>query len=147
MGTHDMKKKFCGTLLGLMTLLVPAMIDAQPAQAQGSPPPIAAPLVREGTFAVKLQVGLGVGMTDDEVEAENRLADAGISPRNGWIADYPVTPDIIGELQQAVSDAADSGKVSLSRDEALQRFNGTLSESSLSMTPCKSPPYRRCCAL
>ncbi len=128
-------RRFVESILGLLTLLIPIMIDAQPAQAQASPPPIAAPLVREGTFAVKLQTGLALGMTDDEVEAENRLADAGISPRNGWIADYPVTPDIIGELQQAVSDAADSGKVSFSRDEALQRFNSTLSESSLSITP------------
>jgi hypothetical protein len=134
MGTHDIKKSY-GALLGLTTLLIPVMIDAQPVRAQASPPPIAAPLVREGAFAVKLQVGLAVGMTDDEVEAENRLADVGISPRNGWIADYPVTPDIIGELQQAVSDAADSGKVSFSRDEALQRLNRTLSESGLSITP------------
>ena len=134
MGKDDIKK-ICGVILGLSTLLIPVMIDAQPAQAQASPPSIAAPLVREGTLAVKLQAGLALGMTDDEVEAENRLADAGISPRNGWIADYPVTPDIIGELQQAVSDAADSGKVSFSRDEALQRFNSTLSESSLSITP------------
>lgn len=134
METHDTKKLW-GTFLGLVTLLIPAMIDAQPAQAQASSPPIAAPLIREGTFAVKLQNGLGLGMTDDEVEAENRLADAGVLPRNGWIADYPVTPDIVGELQQAVSDAVDSGKIALSRDEALQRFDGTLAESGLSITP------------
>jgi hypothetical protein len=134
MGKHDIKK-ICGVALGLSILLIPLMIDAQPVQAQASPPPIAAPLVREGTLAVKLQADLALGMTDDEIEAENRLADAGISPRNGWIADYPVTPDIIGELQQAVSDAADSGKVSLSRDEALQRFNSTLAGSGLSITP------------
>ena len=134
MGPHDIKK-FCGAVLGLSILLIPIMIDAQPAQTQASPPPIAAPLIREGTLAVKLQAGFAVGMTDDEIEAENRLADAGISPRNGWIADYPVTPDIIGELQQAVSDSADSGKIAFSREEALQKFNLLLSESDLSMTP------------
>ena len=131
----DRVKTHCGAVLGLMILLIPVMIDAQPARAQASPPPIAAPLIREGTLAVRLQAGLAIGMTDDEIEAENRLADAGISPRNGWIADYPVTPDIVGELQQAVGDAADAGKVSLSREEALQRFNRTLSESDLSITP------------
>jgi hypothetical protein len=92
----DRVKTHCGAVLGLMILLIPVMIDAQPARAQASPPPIAAPLIREGTLAVRLQAGLAIGMTGDEIEAENRLADAGISPRNGWIADYPVTPDIIG---------------------------------------------------
>jgi hypothetical protein len=134
MGTHDVKK-FCGTLLGLMAVVIAIMINAQPAQAQGSPPPIGAPLLREGTFAVRLQIDLAVGMTDDEVEAETRLSDVGVSPRNGWIADYPVTPDIIGELRQAVGDAADAGKVPFSRDEALQRFDRTLSASGLSITP------------
>jgi hypothetical protein len=138
MGRHHIKN-FCGAALGLFILIIPILVDAQPAQAQASPPPIGAPLVREGTLAIKLQVGLALGMTDDEIEAENRLADAGISPRNGWIADYPVTPDIIGELQQAVSDAADSGKLAFSRDEALQSFNSTLSESGVSVTPYTPP--------
>ncbi len=134
MGKHGIKA-LRGAVLGLLTVLIPVMTDAQPVQAQTSPPPIAAPLVREGTFAVKLQYGLALGMTDDEIAAETRLADAGISPRNGWIADYPVTPDIVGELRQGVSDAADSGKISFSRDEALQRFDRTLFESGLSITP------------
>ena len=134
-----MQKKYFWTIgfsvVGLLSLLLPMTTSAQTEQAQAGPPPIAVPLVREGDLAVRLGSGLGVSTTADEVEAENHLADAGISPRNGWIADYPVTPDIIGELQQAVGTAADAGKVQVSRDEALKRFNDTLNGSELSMTP------------
>ena len=80
------------------------------AQPEG-PPPIGGPLVREGDFAVRLLSALDLGTTDDEVEAETRLGEVGIIPRNGWIADYPVTPDVLGELQKAVVDAASSRKI------------------------------------
>ena len=123
------------SVISLLTLLMPMTISAQTLQTQSGPPPVAAPLVREGDLAVRLGSGLGISTGEDEVEAENRLADAGISPRNGWIADYPATPDIIGELQQAVGAAADAGKVSLSRDEALKRLDDTLNSSNLTMMP------------
>lgn len=87
-----------------------------------NPPPIEQQLVREGDFAVRLASALGISATDEEVEAESRLGEAGITPRNGWIADYPVTPDIICELQKAVGTAADAGKLSVGRDEALKVF-------------------------
>jgi len=124
--------------LSLLITLMPVLICAQPGPAAHSTPPISSPIVREGEFAIRLEFWLGVGTTDDEAEAENRLAEVGILPRNGWIADYPVTPDVAGELQQAVIDAAASGKISLSRDEALKRFNDTLSEFGLSLTPYPS---------
>jgi hypothetical protein len=37
----------------------------------------------------------------------------------GWIADYPVTPDIIGELQSSIGAAADSGRLALNKDAAM----------------------------
>jgi hypothetical protein len=120
------------SVISLLTLLMPMTISAQ---TQSGPPPVAAPLVREGDLAVMLGSGLGMSTGEDEVEAENHLADAGIVPRNGWIADYPVTPDIIGELQQAVGAAVDAGKVPFSRDEALRRLNDALNSSNLSITP------------
>ena len=117
--------------VSLFMLIIPAMIHAQ---SEG-PPPIGQQLVREGTFAVKLEFALGVGMTENEVEAESRLGEAGITPRNGWIADYPVTPDILGELQKAVSDAADANKLSMSKDDALKRFNDVAADFSLPVIP------------
>lgn len=101
-----------GIAAGILFLLsIPAAVFAQ-AQSQlpaQSPPPIGTPLVREGDFAVRLAPALGISTTNDEIEAESRLGEIGISPRNGWIADYPVTPDVLGELQAGVAAAADGG--------------------------------------
>lgn len=122
-------------IIGLMMLLIPAMAQAQSEQYQAGPPPIGQQLVREGDFAVRLQSALGVGSAEDEVEAESLLAEFGVMPRNGWIADYPVTPDIIGELYQAVSDAVDAGKLPLGKDEALKRLGDVVAEFGLGVTP------------
>ena len=59
------------------------------------------------------------------------LASVGIAPKNGWIADYPITPDIAEELQNAISQAADSKRLSLSRNEALIAFQGLTAEMGL----------------
>lgn len=106
----------------LFLLLVPHLLYAQSAQAPRQVPSVGTQLVREGDFAAALDAALGVGNGQSEIEAENRLASLGILPRNGWMADYPVTPDILGELQGAVGNAAVSRKLSLSKDEALRRF-------------------------
>ena len=79
-------------------------------------------LVREGFFAMKLAEALKVGPVKDEAEAESVLASMGIMPKNGWIADYPLTPDVIDELQNAVGAAADAGKIAMGRDEAMRVF-------------------------
>ena len=106
----------------LLLSLAPHLLYGQSAQAPRQTPPVAAQLVREGDFAAALEAALGVGTGQNEVESENRLANLGILPRNGWMADYPVTPDILGELQEAVGNAAYSRKLSMSSDEALRRF-------------------------
>ncbi len=119
----------------LILLLIPLTIHAQTEQANPTPPPVEQPLIREGDFAVRLVSALGLGTTEDEVEAENLLGGVGIAPRNGWIADYPVTPDIVGELQKSVGDAADGKKISLGRDEALKRLDNVNTELSLDVRP------------
>jgi hypothetical protein len=113
-----------------------SMLHAQPS----GPPPVGAPLVREGDFAVRLLSALGLGTTDDEVEAETRLGEVGIIPRNGWIADYPVTPDILGELQRSAVDAARLRKIPLSPDDALATVNAVSDEFELSVTPYTGAP-------
>lgn len=63
-------------------------------------------------------------------------------PKNGWIADYPVTPDIIGELYKAVRDAAASNKIPLSVEVALQRLNDVMVQAGLSIeTPSAGKSY------
>ncbi len=118
-------------IAGLFLLLLPAVTRAQ----SGGPPPIEQQLVREGDFAVRLASALGIGTTVDEVEAESRLGDVGIAPRNGWIADYPITPDIMGELQKAVGDAADANKLSVGRDEAMKRLYNVAAAFGLLISP------------
>ena len=55
-------------------------------------PPVAQTLVREGDFAIKLAAELDLGKPENEAAAEDILARAGVSPLNGWISDYPMTP-------------------------------------------------------
>lgn len=130
MNRHILRVAASGMLIMLFSI-VSATAHAQ----TDAFPPVEAPLVREGDLAIDLAEALEVVTTEDEVEAETLLADRGISPRNGWIADYPVTPDILGELQKAVSDAALQGKVSMTEEEALARFRSVVEECGLSIGP------------
>jgi len=135
-------KQLSKYLVGLSTLclfLLPSkLLLAQPEQPNNAPPPVSQQLVREGDFALKLVAALGLGTSEDEIEAETKLGNVGIAPRNGWIADYPVTPDIIGELHKSVRDAATSGKISMSADEGLKRLQSVGSDLSLAVTPSTS---------
>ncbi len=95
------------------------------------PPPVSQTLVREGDFAIKLAESLKMGKPQGEAEAESMLASAGIAPKNGWIADYPLTPDIIGELEEAVGEAADAKQLSMPKNEALKALRTTAVEFEL----------------
>jgi hypothetical protein len=75
-------------------------------------PPVEQALVREGDFAIKLAAELNLGNTEDEATAEALLVSAGIAPKNGWISDYPVTPQIVGQLHDAIAQAAADGTLS-----------------------------------
>ncbi|WP_243371600.1 hypothetical protein [Geotalea sp. SG265] len=118
-----------------LSLWFPGWIQAQTATEQSATPPVGQQLVREGDFALRLAASLDIVDTDDEVEAETSLGDAGIAPRNGWIADYPVTPDIVGELHQSVRKAADAGNLEMDKEEALKAFEQTKQEAGLKVKP------------
>ena len=128
-------------------LVLPISQELCAQETASQAPPIEQTLVREGDFAVKLVERLRIGTPQDEAEAETILSSTGISPKNGWISDYPVTPDIIGELQNAVGDAADAGRLSMGRDEALKTFQDLAAEVGLSVVadrradhPSEEPP-------
>ena len=121
-----------------IVLLLPLGIGAQEGISQ--PPPVAAPLVREGTFAMKLAEALNVGHPSTEVEAESMLGAVGVAPRNGWIADYPVTPDIIGELRDSVGYAAQAKTISMDKDAALSTLESVQTSVSVSVTPAPAGP-------
>ena len=124
-----------GVVLCLLLLAIPLAVRAEPETGDVQPPPISQHLVREGAFAVTLAEELEIASTNDEAEAESRLADAGIAPRNGWIADYPMTPDIIAELRRAVRSAAEADKLHFEPDEALRRFDRANQRLNLTVTP------------
>jgi hypothetical protein len=136
-----MKRLVLGMMIavfaGAITLL-PAASHGDPNQTGGvnapPPPSIGQALVREGDFAVQLEAALGIGTAGNETGAESRLADAGISPKNGWIADYPMTPDISGEVYNSMRAAADAGKIGLSPESAAERFNNVMAQAGLSAT-------------
>ena len=106
-------------------------MGAQPGKTATQAPSVAAPLIREGDFAIKLAEALKLGQVESEAEAESMLASMGIAPKNGWIADYPVTPDIIGELERAISEAADAKRLPMGKDEALRVFRTAAMELEL----------------
>ncbi len=121
-------------------VMMPAMAVAQSAQTATATPPLSQPLVREGTFATKLANALKVGPATNEAEAESSLSAVGIAPKNGWIADYPVTPDIAGELQASIGDAAAAGKIPETKDSAVKAFEDVMAAYNMSLTAGISNP-------
>lgn len=121
--------------ISAILLVMPVVASAEVEQRSAGPPPVEQQLIREGELAVRLVTALGVGIAADEAEAESRLAELGIAPRSGWIADYPVTPDISGELRNAVAAAADAGTLSMDRDVAMGLFDDVLAGLGLPLSP------------
>src|SRR5512143_277456 len=115
-------KRWLAILTAAGLLLFPfaalgADYGSQQSQTQQAPP-VAQPLVREGDFAIKLAAELDLGNPTDEAIAEDILATAGVMPANGWLSDYPVTPQIIGQLQESIAKAASEGKLPMNAEEA-----------------------------
>ncbi|MCX5915517.1 MAG: hypothetical protein NTX30_02380, partial [Deltaproteobacteria bacterium] len=104
-------------------------------QMNTNTPPVEQPLVPEGAFAVQLVEALKIGQVQDEVQAENTLTSLGIEPKNGWIAGYPVTPPIIGEIERGVAAAAEAGKLRMGKGEALKVVADLKARLGLSITP------------
>jgi hypothetical protein len=87
-------------------------------QTDTNSPPVAQTLVPEGVFAMQLAKALKLGSLQDEAKAEELLSSLGIEPKNGWLAEYPVTPDVLGDVEKGISVASDQGKIKLTKDQA-----------------------------
>ncbi len=124
-------KKMLVFMLTAGFLLMQSAVYAQSNQTATKAPPVSQPLIREGDLAVKLVEVLKIGKANNEAEAETMLSTAGVAPKNGWIADYPVTPDVIGELQKTVSAAADAKRLPMGKGEALKAFRTATVEVGL----------------
>lgn len=112
-------------------LLAQTVVYAQSAKTAARVPPVSQSLVREGDLAVALTEYLEMGAAKSEEEAETMLRAFGVTPRNGWIADYPVTPDIVGELEKAVTEAAAGGRLGMEKNEALRAFRTATVEAGI----------------
>jgi hypothetical protein len=128
-------KKWLTILVAAGLLLYPLAANAAdygspPPQTQ-QVPPVAQPLVREGDFAVKLAAELGLGNPSDEAVAQDMLAKAGVVPLNGWIPDYPMTPVIVGQLQDAIEQASAQGTLPMSSSEATEALTILAAEMNL----------------
>ncbi len=134
-------KKLSTTMTIMALLLLSLNAYAQSDQKSAGSPPISQALVPEGDFALKLATALKLGTPNDETQAEDMLTSAGITPKNGWIADYPLTPNIIGELQNSVATAADSKRLPMEKDEALEAFQGLAAEFGLAVSPGGAGEY------
>lgn len=78
---------------------------------------------------------------ESEAEAQSELTALGIAPRNGWIADYPLTPDTVGDLREAAAAAADRGRLPLTRDESLDAVDWLVASLELPILPDDSTAH------
>ena len=104
--------------LAASLLPAPYIASVSAKSSPSGPPPIEQPLVREGEFAVELAAALKLTSSKDEAAAEHYLVSIKITPRNGWIADYPMTPDIIAEVRDSAARSASSGNLRISETDA-----------------------------
>jgi len=134
-------------ILSFITVLVLAPMGAYGTEEANGPPPtiptgqmaannppVEQALVPEGGFAVQLVEALKMGQTQDEAQAESMLSAIGIEPKNGWIAGYPVTPPMIGEIEKGVAGAADAGKLGMGKEQALKAVGELKAKLGLSVT-------------
>lgn len=123
-----------------VTIVMALLLGIAVQEGQSQPPPVGAPVVREGAFAMKLADALNLGQPSSETKAESLLGGAGIAPRNGWMADYPVTPDIIGELRDSVVYAVQAKTISVDQDAALKTLEDVQTGMNISVNPGPAGP-------
>jgi len=158
LGNQESDHKTGRTPLFILSLIVALVVAPMGAygieEASGPPPtpltgplgantpPVEQPLVPEGVFAVQLVEALKMGRVSDEAQAESMLSGVGIEPKNGWIAGYPVTPPVIGEVEKGVAAAADAGKLSMGKEQARKAVGDLKAKLGLSVTS-EAPPSGR----
>ena len=151
---HILKRHF---ILVVRTLLVALSVLSTASHGQGekngvplpSPsttqtgsnlPSVEQTLVPESVFAMQLAEALKLGPVADEAKAEELLSGLGIEPKNGWIAEYPVTPEVLGEVEKGIAKASDQGKITLKKDRALKVFGEVNARFGFDVKPGPNPP-------
>ncbi|HEY5138328.1 MAG TPA: hypothetical protein VIJ25_03280, partial [Methylococcales bacterium] len=109
-------------------------------QTGNNPTSVEQTLVPESVFAMQLAEALKLAPVADEAKAEELLSGLGIEPKNGWIAEYPVTPEVLGDIEKRISMASEQGKITLSKDQALKLFGDVKAKLGFDVKPGTSPP-------
>ena len=94
-------------------------------------PPVAQPMVRQGDLVIGMAEALNLGTFENETEAEKKLVDVNVTPKEGWKLDYPVSPSVIGELRESIIRSIRENRLPLSEDEALSAFDVLIAEFGL----------------
>ena len=115
-------------------------IPSSTIQSGTNPPSVEQALVPEGVFAKQLAEALKLGLVPDEVKAEELLSGIGIEPKNGWIAEYPVTPAVLGDIEKGISVASDQGKIALKKDQALKLVGDVKAKLGFDVNPGQKAP-------
>jgi hypothetical protein len=124
------------------TFLLPA-----PAVALNEPLPdeeeqtIAPSVARQGDFALRLAQSLGLPAAEDEEGAIRALNALGIHAVDGWTADYPMTPQVVAELRDAVIATAAAGQLNMSLDAAMSAYAEVAAEFGLPPPVDLAPGY------
>ena len=131
-----MKRLYLVILTVSMFLIVPAFaVAGEYAPDTKSAPSVGQQVIREGDYAVELVQALKIGPQQGEADAETALANIGITPQSGWISDFPVTPDIIADIQASIDAAADAGKLPIGKAVADQALVALNTEIGVEVTP------------
>ena len=131
-----MKRLYLAILTVSMFLVLPAFAIAGEYAPDIKPAPsVGQQVVREGDYAVELVQALKIGPQQGEADAETALANIGITPKSGWISDFPVTPDIVADIQASVDAAADAGKLPIGKADADQALVSLNNEIGIEVTP------------
>ncbi len=92
-------------------------------------PPAAQTPISQGSFAMKLVSVLKVGPATTEAQAAEMLATVGISPKDGWFVDQPMTMSVVGDLRSKVGAAAQAGKIPMDKDEAWAAYQSVITDA------------------
>ncbi len=118
-----MKRLYLSLITAIFFLVSPLLAVASDYTSGPNPTPsVGQQVIREGDYAIELVKTLKIGPVEKEIDAETALANIGIAPTSGWISNFPVTPDIIVQLQTAIDAAADAGKLPMNKADAEQAF-------------------------
>ncbi|MHB8174502.1 MAG: hypothetical protein ACYDFU_08620, partial [Nitrospirota bacterium] len=130
-----MKRLYLSIITVTLFLISPSLALASDYVSASKPAPsVGQQVIREGDYAIELVQALKIGPQEKEADAETALANIGIAPTSGWISNFPVTPDIIAELQTSIDAAADAGKLQMNKTDAEQAFAALNNNAGLEIT-------------